>query len=154
MKDPVDQIPQLVCKLYAIVGQLEAQFSGRKFTLDGHLVGSIGEVLAADRYDLNLLPASAKTHDARAQDGRLVQIKATQVRSVSLRSEPEHLIVLRLDSTGGAEEIFNGPGHLAWRHAGRLQKNGQCSISVSKLTELMAGVPADARLQTVSGGPC
>jgi len=33
-------------ELYSIVNELEDTFSGRKFTLDGHLVGSIGEVLS------------------------------------------------------------------------------------------------------------
>ena len=38
-----------VGKLYDLVGQLEHLFPSRSFTLDGHLVGSIGEVLAAER---------------------------------------------------------------------------------------------------------
>jgi hypothetical protein len=86
---PIDLIPELVRSLYAIVGELEGLFPGRKFTPDGHLVGSIGEVLAARLYDLELLPASAERHDAKAPDGRLVQIKATQTKSVGLRSEPD-----------------------------------------------------------------
>ncbi|MGQ0721719.1 MAG: DUF6998 domain-containing protein, partial [Candidatus Eiseniibacteriota bacterium] len=51
----IDAIPVLVRRLYGIVRDLEAAFPGRKFTLDGHLVGSIGEVLAAHRYGLELL---------------------------------------------------------------------------------------------------
>lgn len=41
-------LSQKICKLYAITRELELQFPGRKFTPDGHLVGSIGEVLVAD----------------------------------------------------------------------------------------------------------
>jgi len=44
---------------------------GRKFMLDDHLVGSIGEVLAAYHYGLELLPTSAQWHDATARDGRM-----------------------------------------------------------------------------------
>jgi hypothetical protein len=62
----IDSIPDLVRRLYEIVGQLESTFTGRKFTLDGHLVGSIGEVMAAHRYGLELLTASTEGHDARA----------------------------------------------------------------------------------------
>ena len=52
----VDGIPNLIRRLYAIVADLETAFPGRKFTPDGPLVGSIGEVLAAHRYGLELLP--------------------------------------------------------------------------------------------------
>lgn len=107
---------------------------------------SVGEVLAAHRYGLELLPTSAERHDARAPDGRLVQIKATQARSVGLRSEPEMLLVLRLDRDGSAHEVFNGPGDLAWKQAGRMQSNGQRSIGVARLWSLMEHVPARARL--------
>ena len=82
-------IPSLVQGLYSIVDRLEELFPGRRFTPDGHLVGSIGEVLAAATYDLELLPPSTERHDALSGDGRKVQIKATQVRSVSLSSEPD-----------------------------------------------------------------
>ncbi len=142
----IDEIPALVRSLYRIVSKLEKTFPGRKFTPDGHLVGSIGEVLAAHRYGLELLPASAERHDARTSDGRGVQIKATQVRSVGLRSKPEVLLVLQLHSDGSAEEIFNGPGSLAWSNAGKMQSNGQRSIGVAKLRGLMEGVPPGARL--------
>jgi hypothetical protein len=43
----VQEIPKLIKELYGIVDSLEALFPGRHFTPDGHLVGSIGEVLAA-----------------------------------------------------------------------------------------------------------
>ncbi|MBZ0173452.1 MAG: hypothetical protein K8E66_13795, partial [Phycisphaerales bacterium] len=81
-------------------------------------------MLAAHRYGLELLPASAENHDATAHDGRLVQIKATRRRSVSLYGEPQHLIVLALAEDGSAREIYNGPGAMPWESAGRMQKNG------------------------------
>ena len=64
--------------LYAIVNDLETAYPGRRFTLDGHMIGSIGEVIAAEAFGLNLLPNSTPEHDAIAYDGRLVQIKVTQ----------------------------------------------------------------------------
>ena len=50
---------------------------GRKFPLDAHLVGSIGEAAAEAMFDLVLVPASSAGYDAIAGDGRLVDIKAT-----------------------------------------------------------------------------
>ena len=58
--------------MYEIVNELEQHFPGRHFTLDGHIVGSLGEVLAEYRYDLELFTASAERHDAKTKDGRLV----------------------------------------------------------------------------------
>jgi hypothetical protein len=71
--------------LYTASDGLEQLFPGRKFTLDGHLVGSIGEVVAAYIFDLDLNPASTQGHDAKAKDGRRVEIKLTQGNSVALR---------------------------------------------------------------------
>ena len=48
----------LIRQLYAVVSELEKEFEGRRFTPDGHLVGSIGEVVAAYAFGLKLLPAS------------------------------------------------------------------------------------------------
>ena len=142
-------IPALVGRLYEIVAELETHFPGRPFTPDGHLVGSLGEVLAAAHYRLALLPPSAQSHDAEAPDGRLVQVKATQRTSVAMRSDCQHLLVLLLRRDGSAEEIYNGPGSLAWNAAGKKQDNGQRPISLSRLRGLMADVPPTARLQRV-----
>jgi hypothetical protein len=137
---PTFHVPELVQRLYAIVRELETHFPGRPFTPDGHLVGSIGEVLAAHRYELELLPCSTQGHDARTVDGRLVQIKATQASSVAMRSCCEHLLALHLLPDGSTEEVYNGPGLLAWNAAGAMQKNGQRAISLSRLRRLMNDV--------------
>ena len=142
------QIPELLKRLYDVVADLEALYPGRKFTPDGHLVGSLGEVIAAHNYGLVLLDASAKTHDAR-KGNKLVQIKATQGSAVGMYGEPEHLLVLRLQKDGTAEEVYNGPGSLAWSHAGNLQKNGQRSITLSGLRKLMHSVTNDQRITRV-----
>lgn len=146
----VAEVPQLVKQLYDLVGELEELFPGRKFTLDGHLVGSIGEVLAAHHYDLRLLAHSAERHDAEASDGRQVQVKATQTHRVSLRSEPEWLLVLSLNRDGSFNEVYNGPGSAAWQNCGKRQKNGQRQISLSRLTELMSQVPEEEVLPRVA----
>lgn len=144
MKKPFASAAQLVRRLYEITSELERLFPGRRFTLDGHLVGSIGEALAAHRYDLTLMRSSSKGHDAKAADGRRVQVKVTQGHRVALYSSPEHLLVLRLLPTGAVEEAYNGPGAPAWRRAGKRQKNGQRTISFRRLHQVAARLrPAD-----------
>lgn len=150
-QEDIARIMPRIREMFRISSELEETFPGRKFTLDGHLVGSIGEVLAAYHYDLELLPASAQRHDAKALDGRMVQIKATQgTGHVALRSEPEHLIVLRINSESGeAREVYNGPGAPVWEACGALASNGSRPIGSSKLKKLAAQVPENQRLLQV-----
>ena len=76
--DPIDALAvlRLVPELFHITKALEAAAPGRHFTPDGHLVGSIGEAVAAARYGLELTTASTKGVDAHHKaSGRLVEIK-------------------------------------------------------------------------------
>ena len=61
---------------------MERLYPGRKFTPAGHMVGSIGEVIAAEHFGLTLLSPSHPGHDATDADGRLVQIKLTAGSSI------------------------------------------------------------------------
>ena len=147
--DPVSlqaSVAEKIKALYAISQELEQLFPGRHYTPDGHMVGSIGEVLAGSCYELELFDASAETHDAKAPDGRLVQIKATQIDRVALSSEPEWLLVLKIHPDGTFTEEYNGPGALAWEHCGKQQTNGQCPITLATLHKLQTEVPESKRL--------
>lgn len=142
-----NSVAEKVKALYEISHELEDLFPGRHYTPDGHIIGSIGEALAASYYNLELFPASEETHDAKAPDGRLVQIKATQINRVALFSEPVWLLVLKIHKDGTFSEEYNGPGKLAWEHCGKLQKNGQRPISLAKLRELQTAIPQSDRLK-------
>ena len=142
-------VAEKIKALYAISRELEQLFPGRHYTPDGHMIGSIGEALAASWYGLELFEASAKTHDAKAHDGRLVQIKATQIDRVALSSEPEWLLVLKIHPDGTFTEEYNGPGALAWEHCGKMQKNGQRPISLAALRKLQEEVPDSERLPKI-----
>jgi hypothetical protein len=139
----------LIRRLYDVVTELERLHPERRFTPDGHLVGSIGEVVAAKRYGLMLLPASEKTHDAVTDGGVRVQIKITQRTTVALRSEPQHLLVLKLTPAGDVLEVFNGPGDIAWEASGNMQANGQRSISFRRLRELRLIVDSADQLPVI-----
>lgn len=117
-----DQVRSLLDQLYDATDKLEALFPGRKFTLDGHLVGSVGEVVAAYMFGLDLNRASTKGYDAVSADGRLVEIKLTQAKSIAIRHQPEHLLVLSRPKGMMVSVVFNGPGSIAWEAAGAMQK--------------------------------
>ena len=123
-------ITEKVTELFAIIRELEALYPGRKFTIDGHLVGSIGEVLVADKFNLILLPNSTKTHDAVDNEGKYYQIKVTQTDQIALSSEPDFLIVVKLHYDGTWDVVYNGPGKIIWDNSGKMQKNGQRPIFI------------------------
>lgn len=129
-------ITETIRKIYELVAELEKQYPGRHFTPDGHMLGSIGEVYAVEQYGLKLYEASHPVHDAVTADGREVQIKLTQTDRVALYECPDYLIVLKIDKEGIISEIYNGPGSEPWRLAGPMRKNGQRTVSTSKLTSI------------------
>ena len=136
--DKFELLAGLIQKLYKVTDTLNAEFAseGRRFTPDGHLLGSIGEVLASFVFDLDLERPSREGHDARTKDGKRVQIKLTAVDSgIALYSGPDFLIAFQLTDEG-IETIYNGPGEIVWKNCGKKQKNGQRHIGLDKLRHL------------------
>ena len=137
-------VTETIRKIYSLVEELEQHYPGRHFTPDGHMLGSIGEVYAAERYGLTLYEASHPVHDATTADGREVQIKLTQTNRVAIYDQPDYLIVLKIDRNGTINEIYNGPGKEPWDMAGTPQKTGQRVISIKKLMSI--NVPDNQRI--------
>lgn len=94
------------------IRQLQAAFPHRRFTIDGRLVGDIGEVIAELEYDMRVDETSQAGHDGTTSDGRRVQVKATFKDSLTFSSVPDYYIGLKLNEDGTFEEIFNGPGSI------------------------------------------
>jgi hypothetical protein len=132
------RLPEPVAAIYHAVEKLSTAYPGRKFTPDGHLVGSIGEVIAAAEFRLELHKSSHPGHDAKDAQGRNVQIKMTAGSSISMYADCDRLIVLRIVSPELAEVIYDGDGPPVWQLAGKLQKNGQRTVRLSALRRLQA----------------
>ena len=146
----VEKLRGKIADLIKIVSALEKAYPGRHFTLDGHLVGSIGEVLAEYYYGVELYPASTPKHDGYV-DGKEVQIKATQRDVVLLGEEPEYLLVLYLANTGAVFEVYNGPGKLAWDSVENRDKRGYKHPRINKLMEIDSLVKNEERIPQVNG---
>lgn len=104
-------------------------------------------------FALRLVPASSPGHDAIADDGRTVEIKATYGnRMVGIRQTSHDgagaLIVLRLSRRSGVphEVVYNGSLARVLHAAGPLQKNGQASLGLSRLRQLDVDVPDSERV--------
>ena len=133
------ELPKEVAAIYEAVAALEKKYHPRKFTPDGHLVGSIGEVVAAEKLKLTLHKSSHPGHDAIDQQKRQVQIKMTAGNSVALYADCDRLVVLQIRCPEFAEIVYDGDGAPVWQHCkGRIQKNGQCRISLKQLAAIAA----------------
>lgn len=133
----------LVRDLHRVVESLESLHVGRKFTPDGHLVGSLGEVAALALFDITLYTASTKGCDGIAADGRTVEIKATYgTAGIGVRRSSQGiadaLIVLKLSKDGSVEVVYDGPyatAHTLIAHKPDTS-NGQVSMSLTRLRAL------------------
>ena len=145
----MDGIKDKVQQLIGIVKELEKDFPGRHFTLDGHLVGSIGEVMASYYYGIELYAASTVAHDGEI-DGKRVQIKITQQENIVINHEPEFLIVLYLNKNGNVYEVYNGPGKEPWDSASKRDSHNNRHMRVNKLMELDRKVDCDMRIRPIN----
>jgi len=123
-----------------------SESTGRPFSPDGHLVGSLGEVLAAELLGLTLMPPSNHGYDAVDSEGRKVEIKATTRRAVALSASgtfAERLVVIVLDDHGEGSIVYDGACDVAWAAAGKAGKNGQRSIGLTRLKGLRSSSEAE-----------
>jgi len=140
----IEQVPALVGDLLRTTRKLNGLFEGRPFTPDGHLVGSIGEVVAEYIYEIKLEPCSTPHIDAYTVDGHSVQIKLTGETGTSFgvrwsnsqtKSPADFLICLKL-TTKGFVEIYNGQFPVELLIGRKDSSNGQLSLTVSRLTAM------------------
>lgn len=136
-----DTILEGVRRIFDECRRLSA-LTGRPFSPDGHLVGSLGELFAAETLDLRLMQPSNHGFDAVDEQGRKVEIKATTRGSIALTArEPEaqRLVVVTFSETGEGSVAYDGPAAPVWDAAGPPQRNGQRQISLTTLRRLAAG---------------
>lgn len=127
---------ELVRSIFESCAELSRR-TGSCVSPDGHLVGSLGEIYAAQELNLTLETASNAGFDATAADGTRVEIKTTTRSSISLSAEgtlAERLVVVQLDRENGTPHIvYDGPANIAWDLAGPPAKNGQRRLGLTKL---------------------
>ncbi|OYQ48620.1 DUF6998 domain-containing protein [Flavobacterium aurantiibacter] len=147
---------QEIKQLLAITQKLRAQYD-RSFSLDGRLVGDIGEVLAAAKYNLELLSENTAVHDAvESETGRKVQIKASfknySYFPYGVERTPDYFLSVNILENGELEELFNGPGSFIVEHYIKARglrdyKMTFYTLSKGRLKLLNDQVPADQKIQ-------
>ena len=145
-KKQMKTVREKYLELLEIVSELEGEFQDRHFTLDGHLVGSIGEVMASYHYGIKLYKAANPNHDG-VVDNREVQIKITQQDSVVISGKPDYLIVLYLSKNGTVYEVYNGKGDQPWENAYRRTGYKCRYMRINKLMKMDKDVPDEERIE-------
>jgi hypothetical protein len=138
MNDKFIFLRERIRGLLSIVNELENHFDGRrKFTLDGRLVGDIGEIMAELHYEIELDSKSRHHYDAKADDKEL-QIKATMKDTLTFRNSNGYYLGIKIHPDGSFEEIYNGPAFLIYERYSHRKYVGEKLISLknSELAEL------------------
>ncbi|MDA3950318.1 MAG: hypothetical protein PF508_14005 [Spirochaeta sp.] len=135
MMDTEYEIRNAVKDLQMARSRLSERFTHWKFTLDGNLVGDIGEAYAFAHFDMTKIGTGTKNHDFVASDDKHVQVKMTQRKTLGLGlKEPafDYLIALFLGSDGEIEVLYNGPGAPIYTRPGKPPRR---SIPTEELRE-------------------
>ena len=138
-------------KIFSGIDELKGLFPQKNFTVDGRLVGDIGEMLAFRDYEITLYQRLSPKHDGETLAGKKVQIKATFKNSLTFKNIPEYYLGIKLNQNGTYEEIFNGPGQIIARRYKYKKNFGKVafSIPISTLKDLITKVEDKvARRQT------
>lgn len=110
----IDKLKTEIKNLHNSVSSLKLHFPIKKngFTLDGRLVGDMGEVIAEELFQIKLYEKLEKYYDAETtyEPKLKVQIKATFKESLTYNHEPDYYIGIKLSEDGNFKVIYNGPG--------------------------------------------
>ena len=139
--------------IFGGISQLRRAFPGKLFTIDGRLVGDIGEVIAALEYEIQLYDVLQAGHDGHTSDGRRVQVKATFKESLTFTTVPDYYLGFRLYEDGRHEEVYNGPGRLIYARYSHRKGIGKAQLSfpLSELHQLSARVKSEDRIPKRKG---
>jgi len=141
-------IKEALAKIFDGINQLRSALPIKEFTIDGRLVGDIGEVLVQRDYDVTLYDKLVEGYDGKTSDGRLVQIKATFKNSLTFTKIPDYYLGIRINEDGTYVEIFNGPGKVIEDRYGHRKDFGkkQLSFPNSVLRELSENVHSNQKI--------
>lgn len=145
------KISEAVKSLLDIVQKLNVSYPKKKFTLDGRLVGDLGEILVEEFYDVLLYENIKAEYDGETSDNKKVQIKTTMLDSLTFPANhiPEYYIGIKIASNGSLEEIYNGPGKYIFELVKNrsIPKNQLHILPIKKLKEISEKIKEEDRIK-------
>ncbi len=128
--------------IYAAVIKLEVAFPRRRFTPDGHMVGSIGEAIASAHLGAKLYLPNTPRVDGEWH-GKPVQIKATQGKDTYLKKPNvgDLLLVIKIHKSGDHDVVYFNDAMRVWRSRDDVKetRSGEKFVSFVQLRAL--GLP-------------
>lgn len=142
-------IKSALSQIFSGISQLNQALPSKAFTIDGRLVGDIGEALVQRDYDVVLYERIVEGYDGETSTGRKVQIKATFKDKLTFKKECDYYIGLKIFADGTYEEIFNGPGVYIKEHYQHRAGFGEklLSFPVKRLKALSEQIPPQERIK-------
>lgn len=144
-----ERVREALEHIFRGIGILQTEFVNRRFTIDGRLVGDIGEIIAAAEFDVTLDDVGRADHDGTTSDGRRVQVKATFQDALTFRRTPELYLGFKLGRDGSHEVVYNGPGSIIYdAYIGRAGIGTTLlRFPIARLRQLSAEVPDEDRVK-------
>ncbi len=148
LREAIQDLQAAVDNLSKIAGHKQ-----KRFTLDGRLIGDLGEVVAAYYFDLTLTETQEAGFDATIASGPFkgehVEVKCRRKSTgIGFDRIPKHLIALKiLPGDHQVEVVYAGPGEVLRRIRSNMSVDQtgrfESPISVST-TQLAAEFPPDS----------
>jgi hypothetical protein len=150
--DLVDEDLVLAAYQVLLAGQRTVQAIARKslgdssqhaFTIDGKLLGDLGELIACLEFSLEPLPTNTPGVDAKTKDGDLVEIKATAGEAVWIPGyspgdgKPINVIVVKFDATGHWSFPYHGELEALWNADREIGAHKTSLFSHSRLAKIV-----------------
>lgn len=149
-----ERLSEKIRKIYEVVAELSALFPGRRFTPDGHMVGSLGEAIAAIDYGVELFPNVGHPAVDGRINGREVQVKTTQGKEVAVKKPRpgDLLLVLKLNQDGTWEHIYDGDSERVWNELNTQKETfmREKVISFIRLKRLQTEVQEKDRIKRIA----
>lgn len=153
LREAIRDLQAAVDNLSIIAGHKQ-----KKFTLDGRLVGDLGEVIAAHYFDLTLTETQEAGFDATIASGPFkgehVEVKCRRKSTgIGFDRIPKHLIALKiLPGDNQVEVVYAGPGEVLQRIRPTMPVNqtGKFEASISVSTTQLAAEFHSASMPSLS----
>ena len=144
-------------QLLSITQSLKEQYKGKlDFSLDGRLVGDIGEALASEAFDIELYGKNNPDYDGYHRPSKKeVQIKSSMAYNFSypFNKDLQHYIAIHIEPDSTLEVLYNGPGKpindFLKSRKRKSYKNIWYSITANHLRELDKLVSAKDKLPKI-----
>lgn len=119
--------------------------SRHAFTIDGKMLGDLGELVACLEFGLTPLPTNTPGIDAKTRDNENVEIKATAGENVWIPARnkagangPKHVVVVKFNSDGNWTCPFHGELEALWDIDESIGKHQTLAFGIGRLVKIQS----------------